>query len=297
MGNNKKKVLIIGAKGRVGNLLSEYLARSGFEVTATFKNAKKPNNGGINWISGDVLNIDDNFKEELKKAEIIIYLAAKLGMYDRQVWTVNVEGIKNTLRFLKNKNKTRLIFFSSIDAFGLTNKKEVNENNKVDPITDYGKSKLRAEREIVLFSKRNKNLKFVILRVGNIVGIEGNLIDDLNKRLTKNRLERWFLKNILGDCELSVVDINLILRVVEAIILRENFNNKIRFLSEKTVKINCFFKQSVIKECLREIMSWVMIKIKRGGFYLYLAMKNGDKRYRRFSKKILNELNIKIING
>jgi len=57
---------------------------------------------------------------------------------------VNVDGTKNVLAAMDNKNIRKIIFTSTVAVYGL-NKKNPDENFKEDPFNDYGKSKWQAE--------------------------------------------------------------------------------------------------------------------------------------------------------
>lgn len=296
MGSIKKTILITGASGKVGLKLTENLGNKGFRVIAVYhsrtREVVKRNN--VRWIKSDILMPSDELKKTIQKSDVIIHLAAKLGMFDEDCYEVNVAGVKEILCNLNKDKKIRFIFFSSIEAFGTTENNEAEESDVAKPATIYGKSKLMAEEEIVKYSKSNGNFEYLILRVGNVTGIE----DDLMKKIEILRgdfsIKGKILRSIFGDSELAIINIDTINKVIEKIISKTDYKNKIRFLSEKTVSVDPLPNNNLLSVGLNKFLILILKTIKRGGFYLYLGIKSKNRNYRRYSKKIFKELNLNL---
>jgi dTDP-4-dehydrorhamnose reductase len=92
---------------------------------------------------------------------------------------INYQGTKNIVLALKNKSKTKLIFFSSDYVFD-GQKGDYAENDPAKPKTVYGQTKKIAEDYI------KANLKnYIILRTANIFGRGGNFFQFVVDSLTK----------------------------------------------------------------------------------------------------------------
>ena len=70
---------------------------------------------------------------------------------------------------LKQPTVTNYVFFSSVATYGETIQ-EKNESDDQNPINDYGKSKLEAERIIIPWTEKNPNVKVTIVRPAVVFG-------------------------------------------------------------------------------------------------------------------------------
>lgn len=290
MEKNKINIFVTGGTGLLGKDILFDLSKSRkYNMVCLYrKNDKVLAKGdNIKWIKGDLLKLSDKCINEINKSDVILHLAAKVGMFEKDCLKVNVDGTKNVLNVLNKNKKIKFIFFSSIDAFGLTGAKMADEEERAHPITPYGKSKLLAEEEIIKYSKSNNKFNYAILRLGNVIGVKPNLLDQLNKIAFNNSVKNKILRNIFGDCELSVVDIKVIRKVLKTIIESNSHVSVTRFLSGENVSINFLLKKkskkNYIYKTIGSLIILVMKLLKRGGFYYYLGMKDGDNNKRRFS--------------
>lgn len=176
----KKYNLVIGGSGFVGSFLINNLNS---DTTLNFDKNPSPFFQDITTI-GNILN-KENLDKILKYVESVILLAAEhrddvspTSLY----YDVNVKGTQNVLEAMDNNNVKKLIFTSSVAVYGL-NKKNPNEEHKIDPFNHYGKSKFQAEevikkwydsdpkqksvsiiRPTVIFGERNRGNVFNLLR-------------------------------------------------------------------------------------------------------------------------------------
>ncbi|MDA9201818.1 NAD-dependent epimerase/dehydratase family protein [Flavobacteriaceae bacterium] len=176
----KKYNLVIGGSGFVGSFLIKNLNSY---TTLNFDKNPSPFFQDITTI-GNILD-KENLDKILKDVESVILLAAEhrddvspTSLY----YDVNVKGTQNVLEAMGNNNVKKLIFTSSVAVYGL-NKKNPNEEHKIDPFNHYGKSKLQAEevikkwydsntkqnsvsiiRPTVIFGERNRGNVFNLLR-------------------------------------------------------------------------------------------------------------------------------------
>jgi nucleoside-diphosphate-sugar epimerase len=301
MENNKIKILITGANGNVGQkIVKNFCKDKNFKIYANYhNNLPSKSYSGVVWFKDDILSPSKYFIKVIKDSDVIIHLASKLGMFDKDCIRVNVNGTKNILKSICLKKRIKFIYISSIEAFGTTGIKGALETDKPHPYSMYGMSKLLAEKEIIKFSKKNKYFNYVILRVGNIVGIKDDLFDKLMQINNSKNLKDRLIKFIFGNCELSIVKIETVQKIIKTIIERNDYKNKIRFLTEKTVSINSLLRSELKRNLRRrKIFNMFISKLlgitKKGGFYLYLCSKSKNRDYRRYSNKIFKELKFDI---
>src|SRR3989339_1644451 len=164
----RQKILVTGATGNLGRQIVRMLGRR-YQVVAFYRNPLRVFlEKEVKWVRADVLDLGLEARKTIVGCDVIIHLAGQLGSFDRKCKAVNVEGTRNILEAI-NKNKAVVfVFFSSIDAFGMTGGQVVDEKDIERPDSFYGESKLEAERLIRSYAAENKNFKFVILRLGNV---------------------------------------------------------------------------------------------------------------------------------
>ena len=147
-------------------------------------------NGGIkdlDFVKCDITSVNElNNIDILNYNEVtLIHLAAVHFDFQNEYFKTNVDGTKNILNFIeKNKNINQFVFFSSVATYGISNDGKA-ENDKQSPINDYGKSKLEAEQEIMMWHKKNPNVKTIIVRPAVVFGEYNfgnvyNLINQIN---------------------------------------------------------------------------------------------------------------------
>ena len=138
------------------------------------------------------------YKNKLKNIIIknnidsIIHLAAVLSVGEseknpKKYNRINVEGTKKILEAIKN-TKVKNLIFSSTCAVYKDGFSKVTEKTKLDPSSVYGRTKLKCEKLIKIFCKKNK-LNFGILRYFNVAGASNSgKIGQINKgdQLFKN---------------------------------------------------------------------------------------------------------------
>lgn len=83
-------------------------------------------------------------------------------------WDVNVGGTQNVLDGSLHNKAKRLIFISSSAPYGIPKEIPITEHTEFNPVCDYGRSKIEAER--ICNEYRNKGLDIVILRPRTIIG-------------------------------------------------------------------------------------------------------------------------------
>ncbi|MCI0920771.1 NAD-dependent epimerase/dehydratase family protein [Sphingobacterium rhinopitheci] len=211
-------IAIIGGSGFVGTKLIDVLSASGiFDL----KNIDKNNSTVYPNITviGDVLD-QDKLSFELNGVDVVVLLAAEhrddvspISLY----YDVNVQGLKNTLQAMKEKNVQRLVFTSSVAIYGL-DKDNPDENFPADPFNHYGKSKWQAEQVLQDWHKLNPDLNVNIVRPTVIFG-EGNRGNVFN--LLSQIASGKFLMIGSGENQKSMSYIQNIVAFIEFLILEK----------------------------------------------------------------------------
>ncbi len=110
---------------------------------------------------GDIRNKTEiNSWIEKNNLDTIIHLAAivpikEVNKDQKKAWEVNFLGTKNLIDTCV-KRKIKWFFFSSTSHVYNSSKKKISENNRLLPISYYGKTKLLAENYIIKKFKKKK---------------------------------------------------------------------------------------------------------------------------------------------
>jgi len=151
------KALVTGANGFVGSHLVEHLLSRGYEVIClarktsdlTFLAGLK-----LEFRYGDITDIN-SIKEALKGVDSVFHLAGLTRARTKEEYfRVNALGTKNLISACSGINPRikRFIYVSSQAASGpCRDFQALNENAECRPVTDYGKSKLEGEKEVLSF--------------------------------------------------------------------------------------------------------------------------------------------------
>lgn len=168
------KILISGATGFIGTNLRSYLSQ--FLADVDFYLLVRTKTGAAKEI----------FWEDLETSKLnpdaVIHLAGlahdtKNTNDESQYYHVNFELTKLLYDWFLKTNATRFIYTSSVKAVADTVDGILTEEHKPDPVTAYGKSKLKAEEYIQQLSLGISNKKYFILRPSMVhgPGNKGNL--------------------------------------------------------------------------------------------------------------------------
>jgi len=179
-----KQILVTGSTGFIGIPVIRSLLNDGLYCIRAMVR-KEPEIGFAkicfdNWkedekfsiFQGDLLD-----KKSLEKAvegiQIIIHLAAEMDFFPSdpsKIYRVNVEGTRNLLESAISQGSIeRFIYISSTEAMGPTDNHQGTEDDVCNPDSDYGKSKLAAEKIVREIGEIN-HLPYLILRLTGTYG-------------------------------------------------------------------------------------------------------------------------------
>tara|TARA_X000000950_G_C13796168_1_gene611506 strand:- start:338 stop:1186 length:849 start_codon:yes stop_codon:yes gene_type:complete len=236
----KKRILIIGASGRIGHRIFQFFSKKNHTVFATHNSYK------IIKKSRKLDYLDRNsIKNAIKvsKPDYIFHLAAftnpEKNKKNKNKSNENLEGTKNIVNEIKKNKNIKLIFFSTDKVYENNPKMNIEKFN-VKPSSNYAVIKLKCEKMITKYLKN-----YIILRVP-IINEEKlnykihknwspNLTEDFMLKIKKNQKLKVF-KNIYR----SFVYISDLNNLLEKIILSKIFHTGIYNIGSK--KYSYFYR-------------------------------------------------------
>lgn len=179
-----KKILLTGGAGYIGSSIADYLTRKGFHITVIDKLVYKnfPFNHllkykNFKFIFGDILNKKFFNKKLIKQFDIIIPLAALVGapLCERKKNLATLTNLKSIQYLIKNmEKKQKIIFATSNSGYGVGEKaKFCDENSPLRPVSHYGVTKMKAEKDVVNFKNS------VSFRLATVFGYSFRMRSDL----------------------------------------------------------------------------------------------------------------------
>ncbi len=228
------RCFVTGASGFVGGHLCERLIADGHEVRALVRatsNTALLEKAGAKIVEGtlDAVNLFARYAED---TDVFFHLAAITRTYrHRTFFDVNTRGTKALVGGLERADYGgKLVLLSSLAAGGpaVNRRAPRTEEHDDDPVSEYGRSKLAAER--VVRENAPPACDWTILRPGAIYGPREHQIYDLLKMLQSTGLAFRFGKGV--NVQMTHVD-----DVVEALLLagtRESANGRTYYVTDPT---------------------------------------------------------------
>lgn len=164
------KVLVTGASGFIGRALVDLLlTETGCQVLAAVRSRIDIENV-ISRSIGDI-NGDTDWSAALSGVDVVVHVAARAHVLkecstnpSEDFQSVNYHGTVNLAKQAVDAGVKRFIFISSIAVYGVdASDQPINEVSPVRPVTDYGKSKLAAEEQLLRLANQTK-MQVVIIR-------------------------------------------------------------------------------------------------------------------------------------
>lgn len=179
------RVLVTGATGAIGQILVKRLQEKGCNVRIFARHSSDVSHFSdeTDIFRGNLASEKD-LCDSCEGIEVIFHLAAKLHINnplpceEKEIFQINLDSTRLLCRAAWKKGVGRLIFFSTVNVYGVSENGHVfNENSVPKPLTAYAESKLKAEKHVLGLSHPVTGLKSgVVLRYSAVYGqnMKGN---------------------------------------------------------------------------------------------------------------------------
>lgn len=241
--SNFTNILITGASGFVGSFLLESLIKDASnKIVALYnksnKNQLSDNSDRIQWTKIDLID-NCNFNKILENIDVVYHLAGYSTIESTQedIHLLEMLNVSVTIKIVKacvRSSVKQFIFVSSVAACEEGDNTIINESSGF-PITEYGKSKRKAEAQILKILS-NEKIAYTILRPTALFGEnhEGSMLD-LTRTIKKNKFV------IFGDGK-NITSFYYIRDFID-VLLKVKFNkkayNEIFICSNNPMELNC----------------------------------------------------------
>ena len=172
------KILITGASGFIGSFIVEEALKQGFETWAAIRKSSSKEYLQDERIHFIELNLSSKAQliEQLQphQFDYVVHAAGVTKCLNKADFRrINTEGTRNLVDALLDLQMPlkRFVFLSSLSVFGAIKEQlpydEIREDDTPKPNTEYGRSKLEAEKYIDSIGSR---LPYIILRPTGVYG-------------------------------------------------------------------------------------------------------------------------------
>ncbi|MBQ9729271.1 MAG: GDP-mannose 4,6-dehydratase [Clostridia bacterium] len=308
------KAIVVGGSGFIGSNVVQKLLQENYEVkviddlsSGHFINIEKHvKNGDVEFIKGDVRDVDFVNKSFKGGADVVFHLAACVGRQKsidnpQLDSSTNLIGTINVLEAMRKNNIPRVVYSSSAAIFGELITPTIDENHPQNADSPYGVSKLAAEKMILAYAGIYPELTGVCLRYFNIYGVNqrfdlyGNVIPIFAKRIyagepitiygdgTQTRdfvnVKDVALANYLGATNATKTDVYN-LGCGSSITINELAQKMIKIAGKQTEIVYAPERPADVKHCKANIS-----KVKQTlGFSPMVGLEEGLEEYMRWYK-------------
>jgi len=266
------KILVTGGCGYKGSILVPKLLKEGHTVTVVdvmwFGNFLQPHSN-LTVVQADIRNIQD---EWFKNVDAIIHLASVANdpcteLDPKLSWETSALGTMLLADRAVKYGVKQFIYASSGSVYGVSDEPQVTEETTLNPISEYNKAKMVAER--VLLSYTN-DLLVQIVRPATVCGYSPRMRLDVSvNMLTMQALTKGLITVFGGEQARPNIHI-------------DDITDLYLFLLENKVAgiFNAGFENLSILEIANEVISTVSAEIK-------VTASNDPRSYRVNSDKLL----------
>jgi len=178
--DRKQNILITGGAGYIGSHVANLLLDNNYNVTI-IDNLITGNKELIpkkaNFFNCDISNQKEVTKIiNQKKFDLVMHFAGLIRVDEsikepEKYYKFNYEKAKVFLNTCIKNNLKKIIFSSTASVYGNPKEDNVSENDPLDPLNPYAKSKLKLENFLIELSKK-ENIRYIILRYFNVAGAD-----------------------------------------------------------------------------------------------------------------------------
>ncbi len=171
-----KKIFVTGGAGYVGAELTPFLLSQGYQVTVLdlmiYGEDVLKKHKNLEVIKGDIRN-QSLLNNILKDQDIVIHLACISNDPSFELnpilgKSINLDAFEPLVKISKQLGISRFIYASSSSVYGVKQEKDINENFKLEPVTDY--SKFKAQCEVILKKYNSEKFTCVTIRPATVCG-------------------------------------------------------------------------------------------------------------------------------
>ena len=171
-----KKIYITGGAGYVGSRLVPKLLDKGFKVTVLdlmiYGEDVLPSHENLNKIKGDIRDID-LVNKTISDHNVLIHLACisndpSFELNPSLGKSINLDAFEPLVQSSLKANINHFIYASSSSVYGIKNEKNVTEDMKLEPLTDY--SKFKGDCEKILNKYKSDNFITTTIRPSTVCG-------------------------------------------------------------------------------------------------------------------------------
>ncbi len=187
-----KKILITGAGGYVGTSLVPFLINNGYQITCLdlfiYGKSYFKESNNLKIIKGDIRD-EKTIIRSTKNQDAVIHLACisndpSFELNPDLGKSINYDAFEPLVNISKSNGVSRFIYASSSSVYGIKKIKNVEEDMKLEPLTDY--SKYKALCEDILLKYTSNDFIGTIIRPATVCGFSPRLRLDVVVNLLTN---------------------------------------------------------------------------------------------------------------
>ena len=240
-------IICFGNLGYLGTVLNKELESKssdyvGFD-TGFFRDCILKKETIKKQIIGDVRRVKN---VDFTNFDTVIYLAAlsndPLGLkFTQATHEINFKSCLKISKLAKASGVKRFIFASSCSIYGKSGDKIIAESDKLNPLTNYAKSKIDTEKQLKEIA--SKNFTVTCLRFATACGFSNRIRLDivLNNFVSSSILEKKIVLNSNGESFRPLIHVKDMVRAITWACKRDE-NNGGSFLSINVGSNNWNFK-------------------------------------------------------
>ncbi len=163
--------LVTGGAGFLGINLVRYLRERGIQVVSLdVAPFDYPERDSVKVLDGDIRDVEV-VRAAMEGVDLVVHTAAALPLYSaEEIFSTDVDGIRNVLEAAYDSGIDRLIHISSTAVYGIPDHHPLKEDDRLHGVGPYGEAKIAAEEICQEF--RERGMCVPIIRPKSFVGPE-----------------------------------------------------------------------------------------------------------------------------